>query len=71
MEIAYKTIEAKACRTFIRVYFLFRIEELSANIKPSLHKALITPIMTYVFPAWEFAADTHLLKLQRLQNKFF
>jgi hypothetical protein len=25
--------------------------------------------MTYVFPAWEFAADTHQLKLQRLQNK--
>jgi hypothetical protein len=25
--------------------------------------------MTYAFSAWEFAADTHLLKLQRLQNK--
>jgi hypothetical protein len=25
--------------------------------------------MTYDCPAWEFAADTHLLKLQRLQNK--
>jgi hypothetical protein len=25
--------------------------------------------MTYVCPAWEFAADKHLLKLQRLQNK--
>jgi hypothetical protein len=25
--------------------------------------------MTYAFPAWEFAADNHLLKLQRLQNK--
>jgi hypothetical protein len=25
--------------------------------------------MTYACPAWEFAADTHLLKLQRLQNK--
>jgi hypothetical protein len=25
--------------------------------------------MTYVCPAWEFAAETHLLKLQRLQNK--
>jgi hypothetical protein len=24
--------------------------------------------MTYVCPAWEFAADNHLLKLQRLQN---
>jgi hypothetical protein len=25
--------------------------------------------MTHAFPAWEFAADNHLLKLQRLQNK--
>jgi hypothetical protein len=25
--------------------------------------------MTYASLAWEFAADTHLLKLQRLQNK--
>jgi hypothetical protein len=25
--------------------------------------------MTYACPAWEFAADSHLVKLQRLQNK--
>jgi hypothetical protein len=25
--------------------------------------------MTYACPAWELAADTHLLKLHRLQNK--
>jgi hypothetical protein len=25
--------------------------------------------MTYACPTWEFPADTHLLKLQRLQNK--
>jgi hypothetical protein len=25
--------------------------------------------MTYASPAWEIAADTHLMKLQRLQNK--
>jgi hypothetical protein len=25
--------------------------------------------MTYASPAWEFAADTHVMKLQRLQNK--
>jgi hypothetical protein len=25
--------------------------------------------MTYSCPAWEFAADSQLLKLQRLQNK--
>jgi hypothetical protein len=25
--------------------------------------------MTYVCPAWEFGADSHLLKLQRLQDQ--
>jgi hypothetical protein len=25
--------------------------------------------MTYACPTWEFAAETHLLNLQRLQNK--
>jgi hypothetical protein len=27
--------------------------------------------MTYASAAWEFAANTHLLKFQRLQNKVF
>jgi hypothetical protein len=63
-------IEAKAFRTFIRVYSLFKSERLSTNNKLTLHEALIRSIMTYAWPAWEFAADNHLLKLQRLQNKF-
>jgi hypothetical protein len=25
--------------------------------------------LTYACPAWDFAADSHLLKLQRLQNR--
>jgi hypothetical protein len=32
-------------------------------------KALIKSVMTYACPAWEFAAESHLLKLQRLQNR--
>jgi hypothetical protein len=31
--------------------------------------ALIRSVMTYACPAWEFAAESHLLKLQRLQNR--
>jgi hypothetical protein len=27
--------------------------------------------MTYAIPAWEFAADSHLMKFERLQNKDF
>jgi hypothetical protein len=64
-----ETIECKAFRTFIRLYSLFRSELLSANIKLTLHKALIRYVMTYACPSWEFATEMHLLKLQCLQNK--
>jgi hypothetical protein len=64
-----KMIDAKAFRTFIRIYSLFKSEHLSANIKLTFHKALIRSVMTYVCPAWELAADTYHLKLQSLQNK--
>jgi hypothetical protein len=56
-------IEAKACRTFIGIYSLLKSERLSANIKLTLHKALIRSVMTYVCLAWELAAGTYLLKL--------
>jgi hypothetical protein len=62
-------IEAKAFRTFIRAYSIFKSEQLSPNIKLTLHKALIRSIMTCASPAWDSAADTHLMKLQHLQNK--
>jgi hypothetical protein len=37
--------EAKAFRTFIRVYSLFKHERLSANIKLTLYKALIRSVI--------------------------
>jgi hypothetical protein len=67
MEIAHT--ETKASRTFIRIYSLFKSERLSANMKLTLHKALIRSVMTCACPAWEFAAECHLLKSQRLKNK--
>jgi hypothetical protein len=62
-------LEAKAFRTFIRMYSLYKSERLSANIKLTFYKALIKSVMTSACPAWELAADTCLLKLQRLQKK--
>jgi hypothetical protein len=62
-------IDAKAFRTFIRIYSLFKSERLSANIKLTLHKALSKSVTIYASTAWRSAADTHLMKLQRLQNK--
>jgi hypothetical protein len=43
---------------------------ISTNIKLTLHKALIRSLMIYVCPAWEFASDTPVLKLQCLQRFF-
>jgi hypothetical protein len=53
----------------MRLYSLFKSDGLNTNSKLTIHKALIGSIMTYACPAWEFAADTHLLKLHRLENK--
>jgi hypothetical protein len=44
-------IEVKAFRTFIRAYSPFESDRLGANIKLTLHKALIRSEMTYVSPA--------------------
>jgi hypothetical protein len=44
-------IEAKAFKTFIRIYFILKNERLSANIKLALHKAPIRLLMTYACPA--------------------
>jgi urease accessory protein UreF len=69
METTHKNDWSQGLQMFIRAYSLFKSEHLSANIKLNLHKALITSITTYASPAWESVADSHLLKLQRLQNK--
>jgi hypothetical protein len=63
------SIVTKALRTFIRTYPLLKSERLGANSKLTLYKALMRSKTTYVCPALEFAADSHLLKLQRLQNR--
>jgi hypothetical protein len=69
MEAAHRHIETKAFRTSIRIYFVFKNGRLSANIKLTLHKTPSRSVMTYACLARELAADTYLLKLQRLQNK--
>jgi hypothetical protein len=51
-------IEAKAFRTFIRIYSLFKSERLSANIKWTLHKALIRSVMAYEMRFVEHVAYT-------------
>jgi hypothetical protein len=55
---------AKAFRTFIRLYSVFKSERLNTNIQLTLLKALVRSVITYACPVWEFAAEIHLLKLQ-------
>jgi hypothetical protein len=59
----------KSLRTFITINPLSISEPFSLNTKVTLYKALIRSIMTYAYPAWEFTADSHLLKLERPGNK--
>jgi hypothetical protein len=66
-----ETIEAKAFRIFIKIYSLLRNARLSAHIKFTLYKVLIRSVMTYAYPARDFAAETRLLKMQCLQNRVF
>jgi hypothetical protein len=42
---------------------------LSASIKLTLHKALFSSITTDAYPVRQFAADTYVLKVQRLERK--
>jgi hypothetical protein len=62
-------IAAKALSTYIRTYSIFKSKHLNANIKLIVYRSLIRLIITYACPTWDFAADTHLMKLQRLQNR--
>jgi hypothetical protein len=62
-------ITSKALRTFLQIYSLLKSEKLSIKSKMTLYKTLIRSKMNYACPTWKSAADNHLMKLQRLQNK--
>jgi hypothetical protein len=46
-------------------------ERLSSNTELTFYKTLTRSKTTYACSAWEFAADSHLLKLRHLQNRVF
>jgi hypothetical protein len=64
-----KKTAAKASGTYIRTYCTLKSKHLGANLKLIVYRALIRSIKTHACPTWEFAANTHLIKLQRLQNR--
>jgi hypothetical protein len=63
------TIEAKAFRKFMTVYSLLKSKRLRADIKLSLHKALVGSTVTYVRRDCEFVADTQIMESQSLQSE--
>jgi hypothetical protein len=63
-------IKAKVFRPFFRIYFLFKSERLSANIKLTVHKAPSLSVLTYACSASEFSAHTQLMKLQPCKTRF-
>jgi hypothetical protein len=69
MEIAHTDDGSQGLQNMYSNIFPFKSKRLSANIKLTLHKALIRSVMTYACPARELSAECHLLKLQGLQNK--
>jgi hypothetical protein len=50
-------------RTFVKMHCLFKSEHLSADIKLTLHKALIKSEIIYACSTWEFVTCTCLIKL--------
>jgi hypothetical protein len=64
-----ETIPIAALRMFLSIYPILKIERLSVGAKLIVYKALIRFMLTYACPVCEFAADSHLLKLQQLQNR--
>jgi hypothetical protein len=64
-----KRTVSKALHTYIRTYSLFKSGHPSISIKLKLYKAFIRSVTIYDCPTWEYAVDTHLLKLQCPQNR--
>jgi hypothetical protein len=65
------TIITKALQIFISIYILLKSEFLNVSTKLTLFKALIRSVMTSACPAWEFVAESYILKLRHLQSKVF
>jgi len=64
-----ETVVTKALLIFRSIYPILKTERLSVGTNLIIYKALIRSMLTYFCPAWEFAADSHLVKLQRLQKR--
>jgi hypothetical protein len=59
----------KALSMYIRTCSLYNSERLITSTKLTLYIALIRSVMTYACHTWEYVSNTHLKKMQPLQNR--
>ncbi|GFW22014.1 RNA-directed DNA polymerase from mobile element jockey [Trichonephila clavipes] len=50
-------------------HLISRRSKLSRSNKLLIYSSLLRPVITYASPVWSFAANTHIKKLEVLQNK--
>jgi hypothetical protein len=70
MKIPYRKDCSQGLSQVHKDLFSITNERLNTNIKLTLYNARIRSVMAYACSTWEYVADVHPLKLQRLQNRF-
>lgn len=66
-----KAVRNRAAFILGRLYYLIgKQSKMSLRHKTTIYKACVRPIMTYASVAFAHAANSHLLRLQTVQNRF-
>jgi len=63
------TIANKANQRLFALYAMFKSPVLSIKTKLHIYKMMIRSLLLYAAPVWKNAAKSHIIKLQRVQNK--
>lgn len=59
----------RALQRLLQLFPLLRSNGLSMQARTHIFLMMIRPILTYAVPAWQHAAPSNLLPLQRIQNR--
>lgn len=65
-----KAVLAKTNKQYGAIYpLLNKNSKINLRTKTNIYKSLLRPVLTYGAPSWCTASKTHLIKIQRMQNK--
>ena len=64
-----QTVAKKATNRLLAIYPLLRSQVFSIETRLHIYYMLIRSLLTYAAPAWKHAAPSHLILLQRVQNR--